>query len=195
MTTRSMLNFGLRSALNAATSSSLTSGLRGAGVAPNLRIAKNATTNSTPLGNSMATRSPATTPWVARSRANPAAKASSSDQVSLSSPQSSADFRAETARIGFDRRRRSSGAWPIRKSRWPEYWSDGVMECWGPEFLASLHDSSTPSFQPDLLVREIFEVNALPDFARNTMARRVSGEGRLGCGIDAPLCGVAVFLG
>ena len=69
------------------------------------------------------------------------------------------------------------------------------MECWGPEFLASLHDSSTPSFQPDLLVREIFEVDALPDFARNTMARRVSGEGRLGCGIDAPLCGVAVFLG
>ena len=69
------------------------------------------------------------------------------------------------------------------------------MACWGPEFLASLHDSSTPSFQPDLLVREIFEVNALPDLARNTMARRVSGEGRLGCGIDAPLCGIAVFLG
>src|SRR5580765_3682244 len=92
-------------------------------------------------------------------------------------------------------RRRSSGAWPIRKSRWPEYWSDGVMACWGPEFLASLHDSSTPSFQPDLLVREIFDVNALPDLARNAMARRVSGEGRLGCGIDAPLCGVAVFLG
>ena len=46
-----------------------------------------------------------------------------------------------------------------------------------------------------LLAGEIFEVDALPDFARNTMARRESCKRRLGCGIDAPLCGVAVFLG
>ena len=93
MTTRSMLNFGLRSALNAATSSSLTSGLRGAGVAPNLRIAKNATTNSTPLGNSIATRSPATTPWVERSRANPDGKSVElRPGRACRSPQSSAVF-------------------------------------------------------------------------------------------------------
>ena len=90
MTTRSMLNFGLRSALNAASSSSLTNGLSGAGVAPNLRTARKATTNSTPFGKGCATRSPATTPWVERSRAKPAAKASSSDQVSLPSSQNSA---------------------------------------------------------------------------------------------------------
>src|SRR5438067_13420607 len=69
------------------------------------------------------------------------------------------------------------------------------MECWGPEFLASLHDSSTPSFQPDLLVSEIFEVDALPDFARDAMARRVGGERWFSCGVHAPFCGVAIFFG
>src|SRR5207248_5957093 len=69
------------------------------------------------------------------------------------------------------------------------------MECWGPEFLASLHDSSTPSFQPDLLVREIFEVDALPDFARGAVSWSKGRKRRFGCSIHAPFCSVAVFLG
>src|ERR1044071_3800262 len=58
VSTRSTINFGLRSSLNDASSSLLTSGLRGAAVAPSFRMARNAITNSARFGRTSATRSP-----------------------------------------------------------------------------------------------------------------------------------------
>ena len=193
MTTRSMLNFGLRSALNAATSSSLTSGLRGAGVAPNLRIAKNATTNSTPLGNSMRDAIAGDYALGGKIASKSCGKSVELRPREFVLAAKQRRFRAEAARVGFD------GADEVRLFSHGEIVSLNLAKRSGFRYFVG----ATPCGRPDqgkhrglpLPADQIFNVNALPDFARNTMARRVSGEGRLGCGIDAPLCGVAVFLG
>src|SRR5215467_1171342 len=183
-----MLNFGLRSDVNAASSSCLICGLSGAGVAPSLRIARKAITKSMLLGSKMAMRSPVTTPCPERYLANPEVKLSRSDQLSLWSSQTTAVFSGN--------RRALVSMVQTKLSCMPNAfgpWSDGVVECWGSEFLPSLHYSNTPSLQPKLFAENFFDADPLPNFTRDAVSRGKCSEGRFGGGIDAPLRSIAVF--